>query len=683
MTNIKQDILPWQLLREIQLSVDEETPLARKIQKLGELLLRELPFDALWCATQNPLSQVGCGVVATPLSSDPHAAVTVIDYYPNPAVNTLLKQVSQSGETLFFSPDHQPPLKIDGDMGDTLFSTLAVVPVAAIPLISGDSGLGGLVMGVTDHSANMPSENLQQLLRYVGIHLGHALRLHHLEGQHDAQLRALNRLSEILLTTTELPVIVDHIIKNLPRLLPGEVHGIIVQGNDGAHLGLSLPANFRQVDQVQQHMVQSFGELRNSGTVTMNATQIIYGPVHTVANWKPADSRSIPILHRKDVLGLLYVATDSPKQYGDEFLRLASLVVSQISAVMANAQLFGQVARERARLAAILASRTDAVLVVDRDRHIVLDNPAALDVLGAAESQRGRLLELATSREPLIRLFENALQGGSTTGEVPLPDGRTFFANLSPVQTDDGYNIGWVATMQDVSHFKELNDLKNKFVSTASHDLRSPLAGILIATRLIQDSHVTDDQQELLELIERRVKLITTLIDDLLDIGQIEAGIDLELVPSDIGNILVEAIDVLQPLANEKAITLTYDIGSNLPQINADKARLTQAIQNLVNNGINYTPAGGSVNVQVLEYQSEIWVQVIDSGIGIPVSNQPHVFEKFYRVQSQQVNEVKGTGLGLAIVKGIIEQHHGRIWLESAPGAGTTFTLALPIIRSN
>jgi hypothetical protein len=115
------DTLSWQLLKRIQNIVDQDEVLAKKIQKLGELLLDELPFDALWCITQAPLSPVACGLIATPLSSDAQGTVTLVDYYPSPAPDTLLSRITQSGEPLFFAPDHPDPPMLDGDMGDTLF----------------------------------------------------------------------------------------------------------------------------------------------------------------------------------------------------------------------------------------------------------------------------------------------------------------------------------------------------------------------------------------------------------------------------------------------------------------------------------------------------------------------------------------------------------------------------------
>jgi signal transduction histidine kinase len=234
--------------------------------------------------------------------------------------------------------------------------------------------------------------------------------------------------------------------------------------------------------------------------------------------------------------------------------------------------------------------------------------------------------------------------------------------------------------MQDVSHFKELNQLKTDFVNSVSHDLRSPLSGILIATHLMPElGEVNKSQTELLTTIENRVNTMSHLIDDLLDVSKIEAGIDMELAPQILAPLVEQVVTSLIPQAQKKSINLNYHTPSESPMVEANVTRLQQVIHNLVANAIKYTPDEGVVTVQISPYQDEIRIQVIDTGLGIPAADQPHIFEKFYRVKGDHVASIKGTGLGLAIAKGIVEKHKGRIWLESVFGQGSTFTVALPL----
>lgn len=503
--------------------------------------------------------------------------------------------------------------------------------------------------------------------------------------QRATELQMLNRLSEMLVSTTDLSVMVDSALSMIPRLLPGDVQGVIVAGEQGAYLGLAVPYGFGKTEQIIRTMFNTFAEISDGkGAPQLLSCRSIAGNMPVSPDWEPVTVFSLPVLTRLGTLGLLYTASGKEETLSNDQLRIFSLIVSQISATVENARLFQQIEQERARLIAILTSSTDAVLVVDSNGRIVLDNPAARKVMNASGSQSGRLLAESTDNETLVELFDGAMQGGKRTGEIPLlSESRTYFANLSPVAVGEGDIIGWVATMQDVSHFKELDQLKSDFVHTVSHDLRSPLAGILIATKmLLQMGSFSEQEREFLVNIEQRVGGMSQLIDDLLDVGKIEAGIDMEMEPYPLAPIINEVVQLFRAQAELKSIELISEVESSLPLVMANPVRMRQVMNNLLSNGIKYTPEGGQVKIKAHQKEGEVHIQVIDTGVGIPAADQPRIFEKFYRVRGEHVASIKGTGLGLAITKGIVEKHHGRVWLESVFGEGTTFTVALPIYKN-
>jgi signal transduction histidine kinase len=144
---------------------------------------------------------------------------------------------------------------------------------------------------------------------------------------------------------------------------------------------------------------------------------------------------------------------------------------------------------------------------------------------------------------------------------------------------------------------------------------------------------------------------------------------------------VAEVATSLLPQAQVKSIQLSQDLPDVSPQVLVNPTRIRQVIHNLIANAIKYTPNEGGVRVRVCEQDNETRLQVIDNGVGIPAADQPHIFEKFYRVRGDHVQNIKGTGLGLAITQGIVEKHNGRIWLESVFGEGSTFTVALPTYR--
>lgn len=556
----------------------------------------------------------------------------------------------------------------------------AVVPLAAHKIPNGSLTLGSRQIGAY---GSTELKLLEQLAPQLAIAIDKALLIDAME-QRTNELQLLNRLGEMLVSTTDISVIVDTTLNMLPRLLPGDVHGVVIAADEGVYTGLAIPYGFKQEHKIIQEIFDTFSEISNANNLQLVSSRCIAGNMPVPVNWQPVTELSLPILTRQGAQGLMYLASGREESFSDNVLRIFSLIVSQISATIANAHLFQQVEQERARLAAILASITDAVLVVNRNGRIVLDNPAARELIGVEESQRGRLLAESTHLDTLIELFESAMQGSTPTGEIDLDDGRTFFASLSPVAIGNSEVIGWVATMQDVSHFKELNQLKNDFVSSVSHDLRSPLSTILLAANLVGETGpINKDQKELLNAVDRQVRAMGQLIDDILDVGKIEAGIDMEMEPCDINPIVQTVTEALLPQAADKSIELSSNLKPNLPTILANATRLSQVLFNLVGNAIKYTPVQGKVTIKAYAQDGEIRVQVVDTGMGIPASDQPHIFEKFYRVRGDHMAEIKGTGLGLAITKGIVEKHNGRIWLESVFGKGSTFTVALPIYEKS
>ncbi|MCB0192930.1 MAG: GAF domain-containing protein [Anaerolineae bacterium] len=565
---------------------------------------------------------------------------------------------------------------------DALSTADKVKAKMTVPLTTKNQPYGAISLGsqYANRYGLRELELLEQLAPQIAVAIEKALLIDALE-QRNNEMQLLNRLGEMLVSTTKPRLIFETTLNVVPRLLPGDVQGVVIVGEEGAYVGAAVPFEFQKSDLILNKLVSTLAELReNEAPVEVIVTKCVPGNIPVKSNWQPTKVMSLPILTRRGAQGLIYVAFGQGEYLSDDVLRISSLIVSQIAVAIENAHLFQQVEQERGRLAAIVASSTDAILVVNSQNQIVLDNPAAREVMGVQESQNGRLLSESTQSTAIVELFNNAMQGGKPTGEVALADGRTFFANLSPVSAGEAGVIGWVATMQDVSHFKELDQLKNDFVSTVSHDLRAPLSNILMATNLIAEiGEINADQQELLEAIERRVRVMAEFIEDMLDIGKIDAGIDMEMDACDLTSIIDDVVRNLTPHARDKKIELVQTLAQDLPPILANEMRIRQVMSNLVGNAIKYTLENGQVTVNAYCHNNEVQVEVSDTGIGIPVNDRPHVFEKFYRVRGEHALNQKGTGLGLAIVKGIIDKHNGRIWLESVFGEGSTFIFTLSI----
>jgi len=261
--------------------------------------------------------------------------------------------------------------------------------------------------------------------------------------------------------------------------------------------------------------------------------------------------------------------------------------------------------------------------------------------------------------------------------EIELPGDKIMNTQATVIP-----DVGLAIIMQDITHLKTIDRIKTDFVNNVSHDLRSPLTAILGYTELISRvGPVNSKQKEFIERVQNSVQVITALINDLLDLSRIEAGFDARKEVLSIPAIINFTVDSFEKAATDKSLVLNVKTQPQIPPVMGNVVRLRQMLANLISNAINYTPSGGTITVEVSNQSQQVILQVIDNGPGIPISEQPHIFDKFYR-GSNLPEEVSGTGLGLAIVKSIVEDHHGRIWVDSSPNNGTNFTIILPVASS-
>ena len=379
----------------------------------------------------------------------------------------------------------------------------------------------------------------------------------------------------------------------------------------------------------------------------------------------------------RGVIGVLVMVNRiSDRAFTEHDMYLLSALTDYIAVAITNASLVANLQEEKSKLETILRETGDVVLVVDQELNILLCNRAACRAfeLGQSDVVGRPVHEVIDNRElsdMLARLpeFDQALNT-----EVSLADGRTLNAHVSVIES-----VGLGVVMQDITHLKELARIKSEFVSTVSHDLRTPLTTIQGYVDLLHRvGPLTEQQQEFIERVQRSLSAITDLVGDLLDIGRIEAGYDLEMVKAELEPIITEAAAELRPEAESKEQELLVHVLGELPPVRGNPRRLRQVISNLVNNAIKYTPVGGHITVQATQSDDHITISVTDDGFGIPLEDQPYVFDKFFRVDAPETLDVPGTGLGLSIVKSVVEKHGGRVWVESTPGEGSTFTVLLP-----
>jgi len=390
----------------------------------------------------------------------------------------------------------------------------------------------------------------------------------------------------------------------------------------------------------------------------------------------PAALVAVPLQHESQHAGVLWAAFDQPHPFSNDYVRFLSTLAGYAALAAANARLFRTAEVGRQRLAAILASSPDPVLVTDQENRLLLANPAARQALGAGEGEGAEAqLVLPEGLGSLLREAES----GRRSAEVTFTEGRVYYATATAVLAD-GRPVGRVCVFQDVTHFKELDALKSEFVSTVSHDLRSPLTLMRgYTTMLSMVGKLNQQQEDYVAKMTTGVDNMARLVDTLLNLGRIEAGIDLQVERVPVQEVVDEVARLLQPQASAKKIDLGIEAGPDLPPfIDGDRALLQQALYNLVENAIKYTPEGRWVKLIAKAYPDTLLFEVRDNGIGIPAADQPRLFEKFFRGSQREARAQRGSGLGLAIVRSIAERHSGKVWVESQTGKGSIFYLLVP-----
>ncbi|MGQ9626302.1 MAG: ATP-binding protein [Anaerolineae bacterium] len=414
------------------------------------------------------------------------------------------------------------------------------------------------------------------------------------------------------------------------------------------------------------------GEVINSGQ------PLVLGDTHKIKTaYLVKALLYVPLKVRDEVIGVLGVDNRvSDRAFTSHDLFMLSALADYMAIAIENARLFSAMRAEQDKMEAILFGTEGPIIAVDMQGRILLINTAARQAFSTGPlALEGKPLSEVIKNEELLNLFERSVAGRrSQRVEINLPDGRTLNANLTVIP-----GVGRVAVMQDITYLKELDRMKSEFVSIVSHDLRSPLTTIKGFAELLEMAGELNEQQRyFVDKIGKGVTEITALISDLLDIGRIEAGMDMEMGVCRLEEITTEVADNLRSEAEAKNQALTLELAAPLSPVWGNRLRLGQVVSNLLGNAIKYTPEGGRITVRAFEEDGQVVVSVQDTGIGIPPEEQPRIFEKFYRVKSKETEGISGTGLGLSIVKSVLEKHRGRIWLESRPGAGSTFTFILP-----
>lgn len=401
----------------------------------------------------------------------------------------------------------------------------------------------------------------------------------------------------------------------------------------------------------------------------------------------------LPLIAHQRVIGLIFIFRTYRGVFSANDRTLLQSFADQAAIAIQNAQLYTQVSREKQRMDALLDSAADGILIMTPNHSIERCNPAFCrlwgekkeniqgmsheDVIQWTSKKQGITLEEAeTGGWPLTAYATLYVEGDiHRPSGIPLAVGITYAPLLSP----EGNLLNIIASVRDITHFREAEELKSTFISVISHELKTPVALIKGYVGTLRREDVSWDReiiQDSLAVIEEEADRLTELIENLLDASRLQAGgLKLNLTDLAFKSFAESLAERFRTQTNKH--TILVDFPEDFPVVMVDQDRLGQVMSNLLSNAIKYSPNGGEIRLSGQVRPEQVIICVQDQGPGIAPGDIPHVFDRFYRADDAS-RTTKGAGLGLYLTRAIVEAHGGRIWVDPRPGDGARVCFSLP-----
>ncbi len=396
----------------------------------------------------------------------------------------------------------------------------------------------------------------------------------------------------------------------------------------------------------------------------------------------------------------VFMNTESEQKEPEKTEELSRRIAELEDVRRANLNLLDDIEEERENIIAAKAkdearfeSVVEGLIAVDNERKIMAVNKAAVDILGwKTEELIGHII----TDLPIDDETGNLLSLANRPTSMALATGETVKVNCFFIRKDNtkipiaitaapiklaGGVIGLIEIVRDMTRENELDQVKNEFISIASHQLRTPLTGIQwVVERFTKKEKLTPKGEEYLQDIHSSAKHLTELVDLLLNLSRIEGG-KIGVTPETLELIgfIRSFLDETVPLQDKKGVKIIFEDHPAELAISADKTALRNIVQSLVSNAIEYTPAGGGIDITLKKKDESFLIKIQDTGIGIPRAEQAHIFEKFMRASNAKLYKTDGTGIGLYIAERSAQLLNGKIWFESEENKGSTFYIEIPL----
>ena len=380
-----------------------------------------------------------------------------------------------------------------------------------------------------------------------------------------------------------------------------------------------------------------------------------------------------------------------PKPFSPQDLRLV------VTKALEHLRSLEDIAHERSRTKTLIDQLADGVLATDAEKRVALANPLFLKMAGVRQTSIvGKPVTEVVEDETLNDMIDQALAmpmkeyavltDELSRGEPGTEEEQILRIRCVPFRDRMGRTVGSLTLLQDITALKKLDRIRSEFVSMVAHEIRGPMNSALALVDVLlkgRAGSLTEKQEDLLGRAHRKIRSLAELTSGLLDLSRVESGLlvqEKETFP--ISDLLEEQVKFHKQEAESEEIEIEVDADPGLPPLLANRSAVEEVVSNLLTNAVKYTPPGGKVILKATKENDYFCLSVTDTGIGIPEGEQKRIFEKFYRVKTDETRKIPGTGLGLSIVKSIVEEHNGMIGVDSSPGSGTTFRVYFPVSQA-
>ncbi len=580
----------------------------------------------------------------------------------------------------------------------------------AVPICLRDRVLGLLRLDsdVTGHFSAEDAQKLIPLASAAAIAIGNA-RLFAEARQRVDELETLRHTGLQITSLLELPVVLDTISESALSLVGGSDCHIYLYdaGSDSFTFGAALWSNGRREPAVKAPRPEGFtATVAHEGQVIV-INDAVHHPLFTTPEarpWKVQAIAGFPLKRGGTVVGVFTVAFLEPHRFSEDELRVLDLLADQAVIAIENARLVqgleaevvartAEIVAEQEKSEAILRSVGDAIMMADQEMRIRYVNPAFSAMTGyTVEEVLGQPAGSVGARpdsEQMEQFIQRSLEAGEVwEGEMATyrKDGRTYDAALTiaPLRDADGRPVGFVSSHRDISRIKRLERARTQFMTNVSHELRTPVSNIKLYAKLLRTGKRPEKIARYIEVLEDQADQLSHLIQDILDVTALDSGQAVtEWKSISVSTVIEDTIARYEAQAKAAGLKLSAAPAPGPTNVvKGDLSLLVQALGELIENAVTFTPSGGQVVVEegIIREAGQKWavVSVRDTGPGISAEEQERVFDRFYRGGLAESGHVAGTGLGLSIVQEIMRAHGGRVTVDSALDVGSSFTLWLP-----